>query len=893
MALKLRTRLNVSPAGRGRIMLYFHESQKTFIEQDFIEEILQMKDCAIYYPDPEDQTDQKEQPDSIQMILILITAPLLEAADQVSAYLRKAREENIAVVPVLKEAVPVAQYENLFGQMHFLTWYQESNTQLPYKEKIAKALDQYLVTDEMRERIIRNFRKRIFLSYRKSDRDLARKMMVLLHGNEKIRDVAIWYDEMLDAGDEYNMAILDELKASDAFLLLTTPNVLKNADDGQPNYVERIEIPAAKEFEKEIIAVETSPLESGWKERLTLTDQQCVSPAEAADRCVAMLGAGRMTDMTPEEQYLTGLAYLDGILVEKNERYGMEYLETSANGGYVPAMKELKERFFSGNGLPRDHERSFYWLNKMIEDAEPMDAFCELEKSLQEYMELGDMGSVYRHIDRMTRLIRECEYENEIDAYFGGINEAKIWSYCGDAKMREDRMEEAVECLQKGCVGLEKLLVSMKNETNPMLLMALPVIEQLALDTLMINYDHYSEYLIKSGRREEAELILNKRSALMKAGDDLSGTDTDQDRNKFYEYVRRSEICQEKQDYSSAAECLEKALGAFDDGWSGTDDWEIMLDKAGVLNRLAGVYVNVPDFPQSPQKQKRVWDLAHQAQEIGERILSYDPDNAGALRNQSICLEVLGNLYRRQGRVDMMSALFYRCEKLREEIVKKVPSVIADSDLQMIQGLSRQIGFHLGTFHLSDKRTEDAFGNRCAVLYPDEATLELIHDIQTGFDLPVVAIKKVLRMIRERLIGEQYNTRLNNITAEILIGNETCYMDRSVVLYEVIDSAYRTHYVMFFSPETFEAKIMKLCEVLPDLIKLFDADGHLDLCVPVLKPLLSMLVSAHFGKIINEDDTLQSTPIFEADPFDLGHIGDAQFEKVADSDGYYCFCMMV
>ena len=121
MALKLRTRLNVSPAGRGRIMLYFHESQKAFVEQEFIEEILQMKDCAIYYPDPEDQTESKEQPDSIQMIMILITAPLLEAADRVSAYLRKAREENIAVVPVLKEAVPIAQYEKQFGQVHFLT----------------------------------------------------------------------------------------------------------------------------------------------------------------------------------------------------------------------------------------------------------------------------------------------------------------------------------------------------------------------------------------------------------------------------------------------------------------------------------------------------------------------------------------------------------------------------------------------------------------------------------------------------------------------------------------------------------------------------------------------------------------------------------------------------
>ena len=323
---------------------------------------------------------------------------------------------------------------------------------------------------------------------------------------------------------------------------------------------------------------------------------------------------------------------------------------------------------------------------------------------------------------------RDPEGKHKLDdAYFGGINEAKILSYCGDAKMREGEPEEAVECLQNGCVGLEKLLVSIKNETNPMLLMALPVIEQLALDTLMVNYDHCADYLINSGRRGEAELILNKRSALFEDGNDLSGTDQDQDKNKFYEYVRRSEICQENQDYSSAAECLEKAL---------------MLDKAVVLNRLAGVYVNVPDFPKSPQKQKRVFNLAHQAQEIGERILSYDPDNAGALRNQSICMEILGNLYRRQGRVDMMSAYFYRCEKLREEIAEKYPSAIADSDLQMIRGLIRQCGIYLGTFHLSDKRTEDAFGNRCAILYPNEATLDLIGDTQTGFDLPVVAIKK-------------------------------------------------------------------------------------------------------------------------------------------------------
>ena len=51
------------------------------------------------------------------------------------------------------------------------------------------------------------FAAKIFLSYRKKDRALARELMRTIHQDPLLRDVAIWYDEFLTLGEDFNAEI--------------------------------------------------------------------------------------------------------------------------------------------------------------------------------------------------------------------------------------------------------------------------------------------------------------------------------------------------------------------------------------------------------------------------------------------------------------------------------------------------------------------------------------------------------------------------------------------------------------------------------------------------------------------------------------------------------------
>ena len=69
-----------------------------------------------------------------------------------------------------------------------------------------------LVSDEMAEKVRAAFDAYIFLSYRKKDRKYANELMRLIHKNDFCRDIAIWYDEYLVPGEDFNNAITEALK---------------------------------------------------------------------------------------------------------------------------------------------------------------------------------------------------------------------------------------------------------------------------------------------------------------------------------------------------------------------------------------------------------------------------------------------------------------------------------------------------------------------------------------------------------------------------------------------------------------------------------------------------------------------------------------------------------
>ena len=51
--------------------------------------------------------------------------------------------------------------------------------------------------------------------------------MQRIHENQMFRDIAIWYDEFLVPGEDFNEAIAKAIENSDAFIIAVTPNLLE------------------------------------------------------------------------------------------------------------------------------------------------------------------------------------------------------------------------------------------------------------------------------------------------------------------------------------------------------------------------------------------------------------------------------------------------------------------------------------------------------------------------------------------------------------------------------------------------------------------------------------------------------------------------------------------
>jgi hypothetical protein len=173
-----------------------------------------------------------------------------------------------------------------------------------------------LVGDELAEKIRAAFDACVFLSYRKKDRKYAQELMRLIHKNDFCRDIAIWYDEFLTPGEDFNNSIEEALGKSELFVLAVTPNLVNEI-----NYVMTEEYPKAKELGKVILPAE---LVATDKKELSKKYENIPTPVDAHnDNALteALLEAVKKiaikeNDDSPEHNFFIGLAYLSGVDVE-------------------------------------------------------------------------------------------------------------------------------------------------------------------------------------------------------------------------------------------------------------------------------------------------------------------------------------------------------------------------------------------------------------------------------------------------------------------------------------------------------------------------------------------------------------------------------------------------
>lgn len=365
-SMKYKTRGGTSPHGKPRVYFTGAEEDCGASFERISELILSMHNCVIYYEEnPYAPELTEELLLGMQLVVIAVTRRYIHQDTFAHNFVfRTAVQNHIPVLPILEESGIEAAFNRKCGNIQFLNLNSADATEISSVRKLELFLNAVLIGDELSERIKQAFDAYVFLSYRKKDRKYANELMQLIHSNEMCRDLAIWYDEYLIPGENFNQAIEAALNQCDLFTLLVTENLLE-----KPNYVMDMEYPAARKAGKTIFPVLMSQTD---ETRLKEYYEDMPHPTEPAHLDDALQKA--FADIlrpernnSPKHLFFIGLAYLEGIYVEVNHGRAREMIEAAAEQGLTEAMQKLSDMYLHGNGVSVDYAAAIAWKRKLAD----------------------------------------------------------------------------------------------------------------------------------------------------------------------------------------------------------------------------------------------------------------------------------------------------------------------------------------------------------------------------------------------------------------------------------------------------------------------------------------------------------------------------------------------
>lgn len=399
--LKYKTRGDSAPQRKPRVYLCCHSEDFNKYFEVVSNEILAKHNCAIWYIDEAVDRGEDFFADLKQMQLFVmpVTTNLLCTENEaLDIEFKFAVENHIPVLPLMQERGLEELFNKKCGDLQFLDKNNNDITAISYDEKLQKYLGAVLVGDEIAGKIRSAFDAYIFLSYRKKDRKYAQELMRLIHKNEQYRDIAIWYDEFLIPGENFNDSIEEALEKSDLFVLTVTPNLIN-----EMNYVMTIEYPEAKRKGKPILPVELVPTD---KKILLEKYEDIPNPTDAyndTELKEALLESikkmkVRNHDISSEHNFFIGLAYLDGIDVEVNYERAVSLISSSAQDGLVQAMGKMVDIYRNGKGVKRDYIKAIEWQKKKIEQMMRNIEACADQSNFSVFNEMLLLGDYYKEI---------------------------------------------------------------------------------------------------------------------------------------------------------------------------------------------------------------------------------------------------------------------------------------------------------------------------------------------------------------------------------------------------------------------------------------------------------------------------------------------------------------
>lgn len=414
------------------------------------DEIISIQDnvSVCYFHPGEEKLNNKElfsELSRMKMFVVPVTESFLYTDCHArTVELAYAIEHHIPVLPILQDKLLEDEFNRVCANIEFLENFPDSVRGLSYEKRMEKFLRSVILSNDLENKIRSSFDGYVFLAYRKKNYRYVQDIMRKIHSIDSCRDIAIWYDEFLTPGEDFNQGLENAIKQSDVLGMIVTPDLPE--DD---NYVITDEYPLAIQCGKKILPIEVTDTDRTRLEKSFPGIPESVkNSVDIENRLKEYLpGLGSKAN-DAEHSYYMGLAYLNGFDVEMDRERGLQLIQRSAELGFDDAYHRLVEMYRTGDGVARDYSKAIQWQETYVEVLEKNAAeHSDCTSTPDEAINIADIDNVFNATGDEKRARKYIALFNEIDRLGDFYVEQLQWDKVSDNyKKLENCGLEIVKC---------------------------------------------------------------------------------------------------------------------------------------------------------------------------------------------------------------------------------------------------------------------------------------------------------------------------------------------------------------------------------------------------------------------------------------------------------------
>lgn len=459
-----------NPHGKAKVYFTAHPDDFPIWFERITNDILRYCPSTVYFdPDPdhpEDLDNYVFDLSLMNLIVIPITENFLKGdCLAFSTVFRMIQVKNIPFLPVLTDLSLTEEFNEKCGTVQAICPISSDVTEIPYETKLRKFLESAFLDDKLQKEVSALFEHQIFLSYRKKDRQKAQQLIRVIHEDEQLYTIAIWYDEFLKPGENFDLSIQNSLQESDLFALAVTNNMVY-----EPNYVRQIEYPLAVKLQKKVLPV---LMENETVNRKALEavfpGVHTVYPIHSNDLRNQLFELKKnYTPFTPKNCYLIGLAYVYGLDVEIDYEKGIRLIRKAADQNYFPAVQELVKIYRDGIGVRTDFDQAALWakaaaqLQPGIETCETAGDILAQNNQMEEAIFFYTQGKEIADQNLLERIPSLNEDTNLQDTLYYIRAKSVFYQKIGEQYIYLNQLEQARDSLEDG-IRLNRQMIQADN----------------------------------------------------------------------------------------------------------------------------------------------------------------------------------------------------------------------------------------------------------------------------------------------------------------------------------------------------------------------------------------------------------------------------------------------